>query len=195
MRKFALNSIKSSLIVILLFSILLEVSGNGIFSVIECSGDFSFKRCIKIDNDNPDVLMSDFYDALKKSDRDVNLAWNMLSKEIQNNYENIKGGVKGKNYFFNFWGDEVDSFVILKKTIIKRKKVLTDIEYNICYKRNHEYAKAHKMPNRFCSKDLYRVIRKKEDRAGSYPYLWSMDTFTPFVCSKAEIKVCNEHSF
>jgi hypothetical protein len=190
------NKLKESIIIILLINILLEVSGNGLFDTIKCSDNYNYKRCLKIGNDDPQIMMDDFYQSLKvlKSEPDeINTAWNMLSQDIQDDYKNMQLGIKGKDYFYNFWGDEADKFTILSKSIYYKNKFISNMTFNLCYLRDAQYAKENNQMPRFCSKDTYRLIRKKENPDS--PYLWSMDTYHGKSCDPAEEKLCHDYEF
>jgi len=184
--------VKSSIILALFLGLLLEISGSGISYIISCSETYNYKRCLKIGNDDPRNLMKDFYSSIEKGDqKNIDSSWNILSVEAQEKYEHQKEGIIGKNYFFNFWGLEVENFTILKSTY-EGTKFMADMTFTLCYKRNSSYAKEHGMPLRHCSHDTYHLIKKREDDS---PYLWSMDTHSWKNCEKEDELICNEYDF
>ena len=184
--KFMFGNLKYPIMTGVLIGIILDVSGNGIFDYYQCSKKFGYERCLGIGGDQPENLMSDFYTTLQVEPvaRNINHAWDLLSKEVQLKYDNLENGVQGKNYFYNFWGKEAEDFKILKQTFKYDgvAKSIADLTFTLCYKRNRIYAKETKMPEYFCSFDKYHLIKKRE--YADSPYLWSIDKYDNKLCKQ-----------
>lgn len=200
-----LNKCKNSLILGLGIALFLDVTGNGFYETYRCIKKYPYERCLWVSDNTPQRLMLDFYSILQKErskrrkGTHIYQAWNMLSDDIKQYYENLVGGITGKNYFYNFWDEEAEEFVILKQSPLEKNiGSITKMSFTICYKRNVQYAKQRKskqnpdasLENSFCSVDTYHLIKKPENDS---PYLWSMDRFESKKCESSEtIKMCDE---